>query len=152
MSLRTRRPRPNSLSPSSGFTLVEVLVALIVLSIGMLGIAALYLESLRASRQALVRTQAVTLASDIADQIRANRAPANAYDCGGTCDAGEGVGLAITDLNTWRTAVAAQLPGGTSSITYAAAAANAPNIYVVTVSWTEIGYANPLTYQLRVEI
>jgi type IV pilus assembly protein PilV len=152
MILSTRRPRSNRLSPASGFTLVEVLVALIVLSIGMLGIAALYLESLRASRQALVRTQAVTLASDIADRIRANRAPANAYDCAGTCDAGEGVGLAITDLNEWRTAVAAQLPGGTTSITYAAAGPNAPNIYVVTVSWTEIGYADPLTYQLRVEI
>jgi type IV pilus assembly protein PilV len=152
MSPRTRRPRSNRLARASGFTLVEVLVALIVLSIGMLGIAALYLESLRASRQALVRTQAVTLASDIADRIRANRAPTNAYDCGGTCDAGEGVGLAITELNAWRTTVAAQLPGGTTSITYAAAAANAPNIYVVTVSWTEIGYADPLTYQLRVEI
>lgn len=136
-----------------GFTLVEVLIALLVLSIGMLGIAALYLESLRASRSALVRTEAVTLASDIADRMRANRNPAGAYDCGGTCDAGEGGNaIAIADLNAWRTAVATQLPGGTSSVTYAAGAANTPNAYVVTVSWTEIGYANPLSYQLRIEI
>jgi len=52
---------------------VEVLVALIVLSIGMLGIAALYLEGLRATRDALVRTQAVALTADMADRIRANR-------------------------------------------------------------------------------
>jgi type IV pilus assembly protein PilV len=138
---------------SGGFTLVEVLIALLVLSIGMLGIAALYLESLRASRAALVRTEAVTFASDIADRIRANRNPVNAYDCGGTCDAGEGGNaIAIADLNAWRTSVAAQLPGGTTSITYVAAAANATNVYTVTIGWTEVGYANPLTYQLRVEI
>jgi type IV pilus assembly protein PilV len=140
-------------SSQAGFTLVEVLVALIVLSIGMLGIAALYLDTLRASRQALVRTQAVTLASDIADRIRSNRTIVNAYDCAGACAAGEGVGaMAIGDINAWRTAVEAQLPGGAASITYTAALPNAPDIYVVSLSWTEVGYANPLTYQLRVEI
>lgn len=136
-----------------GFTLVEVLVALIVLTIGMLGIAALYLDTLRASRQALVRTQAVNLAADIADRIRSNRTVANAYDCAGACAAGEGVGaMAIADINAWRTAVTTQLPGGTASITYTAALPNAPDVYVVALSWTEVGYANPLTYQLRVEI
>jgi type IV pilus assembly protein PilV len=145
--------KSNALRRASGFTLVEVLIALVVLSIGMLGIAALYLESLRASRSALVRTEAVTLASDIADRIRANRNPLNAYDCGGTCDAGEGGNaIAIADINGWRAAVAAELPGGTTSITFVAAAANATSIYTVTVGWTEIGYTNPLTYQLRVEI
>ena len=143
----------NSHPTQRGFTLVEVLVALIVLTIGMLGIAALYLDTLRASRQALVRTQAVNLAADIADRIRSNRTVANAYDCAGACAAGEGVGaMAIADINAWRTAVGAQLPGGTASITYAAALPNAPDIYVIALSWTEVGYANPLTYQLRVEI
>ena len=42
---------------------MEVLVALVVMSVGMLGIAALYLEGLRAGRTALYRTTAVTLAS-----------------------------------------------------------------------------------------
>ena len=138
---------------AGGFTLVEVLIALVVLSIGMLGIAALYLESLRASRSALVRTEAVTFAADIADRIRANRNPLDAYDCGGTCEADEGGNaIAVADLNAWRTAVAAQLPGGTTSITFAGGAANATNVYIVTVGWSEVGYANPLTYQLRVEI
>ena len=58
---------------SRGFTLVEALVAMVVLSIGMLGIAALGIESLRASRAALVRTEAVTLATDMADRVRSNR-------------------------------------------------------------------------------
>ena len=41
-----------------GFSLIEVLVALVVLSIGMLGIAALYVDSLRSGRTAIHRTQA----------------------------------------------------------------------------------------------
>jgi type IV pilus assembly protein PilV len=136
-----------------GFTLVEVLIALLVLSIGMLGIAALYLESLRASRQALVRTEAVTLASDMADRIRSNRNPVNGYDCAGTCAAGEGGNaIAQADINAWLAAVTAQLPGGTTSITYTAPVAGVPAAYEIVVGWTEIGYASPLTYTLRVEI
>ncbi len=146
------RPRPAP-RKARGFTLVEVLIALLVLSIGMLGIAALYLESLRASRSALVRTQAVTLAADIGDRIRANRTPAGNYDCGGTCEAGEGGNaIAVGDLNAWRAAVAAQLPGGVGSVAFLAGGANTPDAYTVTISWTEIGYTDPITYQLRVEI
>jgi len=154
------RPRPMP-RKARGFTLVEVLIALLVLSIGMLGIAALYLESLRASRSALVRTQAVTLAADIGDRIRANRDTAGAYDCGGTCakDAGE-VGIARDDLNAWREAVEDDpadpddpgLPGGVASVTFLGGGANTPDAYTVTISWTEIGYTSPITYQLRVEI
>ena len=64
----------------SGFSIVEVLVALVVLAVGMLGIAALYVESLRAGRTAVYRTQAVNLASDMADRIRANRTAGDAYE------------------------------------------------------------------------
>lgn len=153
--MKTRLPSRPQPAPckARGFTLVEVLIALLVLSIGMLGIAALYLESLRASRSALVRTQAVTLAADIADRMRANRDPAGIYDCGGTCEAGEGGNaIAVADLNAWRAAVEAQLPGGLGSVAFLAGAANTPNAYTVTISWTEIGYTDPITYQLRVEI
>ena len=66
-----------------GFSLVEVLVALIVLSVGMLGIASLYVDSLRAGRTALLRTQAVFLATDMADRIRANPTAGAAYALGG---------------------------------------------------------------------
>jgi len=63
----------------SGFTIVEVLVALVVLAIGLLGIAALYLNSLQSGRTAIYRTQAVNLAADLADRIRANRTAQAAY-------------------------------------------------------------------------
>jgi type IV pilus assembly protein PilV len=56
-----------------GFGLVETLVALVVISIGMLGMAALFNHGLTASRTSLARTQAVQLAADMAERIRGNR-------------------------------------------------------------------------------
>jgi type IV pilus assembly protein PilV len=138
---------------SLGFTLVESMVALLVLSIGMLGIAALYVETLQASRAALVRTQAVTLAADLGDRIRANRTPANAYACGDPCDpANGGNAQAPDDLTAWLDAIADQLPGGTGQVAFTAGTATTPSAYVITVSWTEVGQASAVAYALRVEI
>ena len=67
----------------SGFGLVEALVALVVVSVGMIGIAVLYGQGLGASRTALYRTQAVILASDMADRIRLNRRAGNVYQTAG---------------------------------------------------------------------
>jgi|MudIll2142460700_1097286.scaffolds.fasta_scaffold25115_4 type IV pilus assembly protein PilV len=147
-----------SASPSArasrGFTLVEVLVALIVLSIGLLGIAALYVETLKANRTALSRTQAVTLAADLADRIRANRATAGAYACPDPCNpAGAGNAIAIDDLTEWLGNVQAQLPGGAGIVTYTDdGVATTPNVYTIEIDWTEVGQADPIAYQLRVEI
>jgi len=55
-----------------GFSLVEVLIALIIMSVGMLGIAGLYVQSMQAGRTSVFRHHAVTLAGDVADRIRAN--------------------------------------------------------------------------------
>ncbi|NOX76093.1 MAG: type IV pilus modification protein PilV [Gammaproteobacteria bacterium] len=56
-----------------GFTLMEVLVSMIVLSIGLLGLAGLQLNSLKNSNSSYERSQANLLASEIIDRIRANR-------------------------------------------------------------------------------
>lgn len=64
---------------SRGFSLIETLVAMVVLATGMLGIAALYVESLRAGRSAHSRTLAINLAADMADRIRANRSGRQFY-------------------------------------------------------------------------
>lgn len=138
----------------SGFTLIEAMVALLVLSIGLLGIAALYVETLRASRTSLNRSVAVTLATGLADRMRANRNPADAYDCSGDCTAGEGGNaIAIADITDWVGTIAQQLPEGTGSVTYVAPAnAVSPDAYIVQVSWTEVGQDDPVTYQIRVEI
>ena len=49
-----------------GFSLVEVLIALIIMSVGMLGIAGLYVQSMQAGRTSMLRHHAVTLAGDVA--------------------------------------------------------------------------------------
>ena len=137
----------------AGFTLVEVLIALVVLSIGLLGIAALYLETLRANRTALFRTQAVTLAADLADRIRANRDPPGAYACAAPCVPGVGTDIASEDLTQWVGLVQAQLPGGTAGVTYVDDGVdNTPDVYTIDISWTEVGQATPVTYQLRMEL
>jgi type IV pilus assembly protein PilV len=129
-----------------GFTLVEGLIALLVLSIGLLGIAALYVETLQSGRAAQFRTQAVSIAADLADRIRANRVPADAYT---------GVGLnarASADLNEWNALVAAQLPEGDGEVRFVAGTATTPASYTIRVSWTEVGQIDPVIYELRLEI
>src|SRR5688572_17956310 len=110
-----------------GFSLVEILVALVVLSVGMLGVAVLFVQSIRTSRSAVLRTQAVNLVSDMADRIRANAGARSAYDTdeydgsptfrdcapseqtstGQNCDPTQ---LAEDDLALWQQAVRHTLP------------------------------------------
>ncbi|HSN72360.1 MAG TPA: type IV pilus modification protein PilV [Steroidobacteraceae bacterium] len=157
------QPRATQASPLSrrgqrGFTLVEALVALIVLAVGLLGIAALYVESLSASRSALLRTHAVNLAADMADRIRANRTAGIAYDTasgntGGAentaCETTAGCAaadLAAHDVFRWMARGNDLLPGFTAEIDFTDAV---PDVYVITVSWTEPEGA--ATYALRIE-
>jgi type IV pilus assembly protein PilV len=143
-----------------GFTLVEALVALVVLSIGMLGIAALYVESLRAGRTALIRSQAVTLASDMADRIRANRAGGITYDkdvddagtLSGDCEQ-DGASASCTpavmadhDKAIWDAEVIRSLPAGTAQIEFTDANLN---VYVITVTWAEQDAT--VSYVMRIE-
>jgi type IV pilus assembly protein PilV len=115
-----------------GTTLVETLVALVVLSVGLLGIAALQMTSLRNNRGAHLRSQAQVLAYDIADRMRANRnvALANAYvvalgvtPAGGTLDA--------LDLQGWKATLAQALPSGDGEIT------RVGNMFRIRITWTD---------------
>ncbi len=150
----------------AGFSIVEALVALVVLSVGMLGIAALYVESLRAGRSAVYHTQAVNLAADMADRIRANRGAGavawrldaagtpgmqNCVDAGVNCDPVE---LAEDDQARWLEAIQNQLPGdgnGTPDGTIEVDEAATPNLYTITVSWSEPGNEQ-LSYTLTMQI
>jgi type IV pilus assembly protein PilV len=108
--------------------LIEVLVALLVLSIGLIGVAALQANALQANHGSQMRSQATNLAYDIADRMRANRAAAlnNAYvgeydavNC--PSSAGDlpslSGSLADRDLTEWRVALACGLPSGRARIT-----------------------------------
>jgi type IV pilus assembly protein PilV len=145
-----------------GATMVEAMVALVVLSVGMLGIASLYVTSLQAGRTALVRTQAVTQVNDMIDRIRANALARDAYDLsksnGGKptsqgCIAGDTncsyQELAQDDLATWIAATKEAVPGttGLDVKVKLAAATGRPDQYLVRVEWKGAGDMQTLSYQ-----
>lgn len=118
----------------AGFSIIEVLVALLVLAIGLLGLAALQAQGLRFNQDAYVRSQATNLAYDIVDRMRANRSNAAAYtaaDPGLACDPTDA--SIDMDLSCWYESLAETLPGGDGLITSNGAA----NFYDVTVRWID---------------
>ena len=131
-----------------GFSLIEVLIALIVMSVGMLGIAGLYVQSMQAGRTSMLRHHAVTLAGDIADRIRANPTAGAAYaaaqgadnTCVGTnedCDAAE---MAAHDIFLWQTQAREFLPpmgDGSQQVIVQYNEAAVPRIYQIIVQWDE---------------
>ena len=147
-----------------GITMVESLVALVILSVGMLGIAGLYVTGIKAGRSALLRTQAVNLASDMADRIRANRRAITAYDMdayggaptdqsciGNDCTSAE---LAEDDLSRWQAAIEAALPGrplALADVQVVNEAAPAADRFAISVTWHEAGETAASTYTLMVE-
>jgi len=155
MSVRSRQ---------AGVSIVEALVALVILSVGMLGIAGLYLSSLQAGRSANLRIQAVNLASEMADRIRANRNGEASYnlaagnlpaavDCATVaCTTAQ---LAQSDQNIWVTTIRAALAGATAgggSITYTDNPAPMPDRYEITVTWREAGSDVDASYRLVMEL
>jgi len=130
-----------------GFTLVETLVALMVLSMGLLGAAALLLDSLRNHATALRRVAASNLVRDIADRVRANpfggsyyhAASSAAPDCSETsgCDAMQ---LASADLVYFATSARALFPRTDTEarIEFAPATGPAtPARYLITLRWSD---------------
>ena len=142
-----------------GFTLVEAMVALVVLAVGMLGIAGLYVTTLRSGGGAIYRMQAVNLASDMGDRIRANRTAGLAYNAGAADNNCYGVAavdcapalMAANDLFVWQQQVQDPriLPGGNSTVLVAGA--NVPFTYTITVNWVEQG-GTASSYVLTLQI
>lgn len=62
----------NKLRAQSGFSLIEVMIAALVISIGMLGIAGLQLVSMKGSHQSYMRHQAMFVVQDLVERMRAN--------------------------------------------------------------------------------
>lgn len=129
----------NKHSSNRGFTLLEVLVAMLIIAVGVLGITALQFKSLQYNHDAYLRSQINFLAYDIADRMRMNRT--NVADYVGnytadtvvdnTCNHTSGANAAI-DLACWRNDVDRVLPpGSTANI-----AANG-NLYTVSLAWTD---------------
>jgi type IV pilus assembly protein PilV len=138
-----------------GFSLVEVLIALIILSIGMLGIAGLYVQSMQAGRTSMFRHHAVTLAGDVADRIRANPRAGVAYagaggdnNCiaGGTdCNPEE---MAAHDILLWDQQATDSLPTGDVTVLFDDGVT--PPLYTITVAWDEPG--EQMSYEIQIPV
>lgn len=139
-----------------GFSLVEVLIALIIMSVGMLGIAGLYVQSMQAGRTSMFSHHAVTLAGDVADRIRANPTAGAAYiagagannNCvaaGASCDVGQ---MAANDIDIWQRQAADVLPNGQVTVVFDNAVV--PPTYQITVSWDEPGEVRDYTITIPV--
>lgn len=121
-----------------GFTLIEVLVTLLVLSLGLMGLAALEMASVRNTQGAYLKSQAVNRAYEILDIMRANRdgALAGDYDddfadgTGSYCDL-ETPNVAEDDLCAWERALMASLPEGQGAVVI-----DGDGMATVCVRWT----------------
>lgn len=138
-----------------GFTLVEVLVAVLVLAIGLLGLAGLQATTMRFNHSAYMRSQATNLAYDIADRMRVNRLQAakGKYDreipdqpsvCTTPTLTGD---LANQDIQEWFNALACTLPSGKGSIS------RNGNIVTIIVQWDDSrDSSNPQNFIMMTEL
>jgi len=144
-----------------GFTMIETLVSLLIISVGILGFALLQVESLKAAKTATERSRAVHFATDMMDRIRANKqntasyaatiagpgtAPATCADPATTQGLSSGVPLSCTgaemaayEIWQWRTAVQDSIYGlgndnGVAGITVTG---TDPWTVTLTIQWSE---------------
>lgn len=122
-----------------GFSLVEVLVTMLVLSVGLLGFGSLQINALRNNQSAHYRSQATMLAYDILDFMRANQSFAKMgdYDLALNVNPSAGDSRAEQDLRNWIATVSRQLPLGDGSIQ------RNGNLVTVIVQWDDSRGENP---------
>lgn len=128
------------LNRQSGMGMIESLIALLVISIGLLGIAALQISSLQQSSSANWHSQAVWYSYEMTDRINANRSAFAAYnnidtaddpsqDCQtGTCTPAQ---MVVADAAEWKTLVS-NLPQGRGFVSQ-----TVPGLLVVSVMWDD---------------
>lgn len=149
MDRRIRKHR-TSCAPQQGVSLIEVLVTVVVLSIGLLGIAGMQVKGMQFNHSAYLRSQATILASDVLDRMRANRGQASTtgvyarnfldakptakecYDPAVSCSPAE---MAAFDLNEWVSLVGLTLPSGDGQISFEDV--SGVRIYTVDIQWKD---------------
>jgi len=131
------------LATQSGLGLIEILVTVLVLAIGILGVASTQVVSLQMSSQSQSRSQAVLLAEDILDRIRANPDNPAAYALAagnaqgaedGSCDTSfEPTNASVTanDIASWENSLSCLLPAAQRTV-----AVNG-NTVTVTIDWDQ---------------
>jgi type IV pilus assembly protein PilV len=132
MKAKIQLLRPFSPSREQGSTLIEVLVAIFVLSLGLLGIAGLQSMAMKLNQTALSRSIATVYAENAMDILRSNpvalctnSAAFNSW----------------TAMTTLQASVTSNLPNGSLVVTPSGscAAVNTGLVYQVTVKWEQAG-------------
>ncbi|MEJ1464681.1 MAG: type IV pilus modification protein PilV [Candidatus Sedimenticola sp. (ex Thyasira tokunagai)] len=131
-----------------GFTMIEALISLLVLSVGLLGLAALQTGGIKFNQDAYVRTQATNLAYGAIEWLRINRDDAIAgsysatYTQAAAYDADDsdtyctpGSTTTADAIICWRTNIRDNLPSGSLAISAASGTNN--NEFTVTISWSD---------------
>jgi len=131
---------------NQGFTLIEVLITMVVLAVGLLGLAGLQTTSLKHNQTAYFRSQATQLAYDMADRMRANPVDASQF-AGSTYVVGNAAAnagcstvagctpaeMAENDLFEWDASLVEVLPGNISvgTISYVAP------LFEIVIQWDD---------------
>ena len=145
---------PNSIR-HTGSSLLEVLVTMVILSIGLLGYAGMQVSSMRSTETGRMRSEVIALASDISDRLKANRQQANAGayngnlsektsppDCeSNTCTTQQ---MRKQDLSSWYERLST-LPDGKGNITTTTITLDGVDATLMTISlcWNEGRVAAP---------
>lgn len=139
---------PANLTRQHGFSMLEILITLVIVAIALLGTAGLQLYAMRMNHGAQLRTQAIFLASDIAERMEANKtaaiagnyavAPASApgaaaSDCAAA--ACSGTALAGFDISQWEASVVGLLPQAAWAITQTVV--GNPSTYTILIQWVD---------------
>lgn len=147
---RAHRLHPAGPHHQRGTNLIEVMVAMSILSIGLLGLAMLQLQGLKHNTDAYLRTQATFLASELMERIRVNLSSAGAYVSDSTtapaalpspdCKVTYCTGAQIAQFDLWHwsqaLSVATSPTTGLPEAEYALVAVTG-NQYKLTISWRE---------------
>ena len=157
-----------------GFSLIEALVAFLILSVGMLGIASLQTMSLKSGHSAAMRTVAVMKVEEILESMRSNPGAITDF-AAGTGDPGVDFGCsqaasAATECTTtqmaqdeifrWKNSLIEALPDNTATtasvVVTPPVAGSTLNLVVVSVNWSErdldTGGAANMTYSVAVQM
>lgn len=150
--------------PCAGFSLTELLIAVALLAIGLLGNVALLVAGLQAERNAANLATAVTLTADLAERIRANQNAGSAYainpDAAATpspptCTLAAPFAAdarAACDLAEWQQGVTNALPGAQVRLTATPVQGTAALLYTITLRWVAPGDAAGGHYSLQLQV
>ncbi len=140
-----------SIKRKQGFTLIEILIAMVIMAFGLLGLAGLQASGLKQNQSAYLRSQATALAYDLADRVRANRSQIATYiaassgtgtqatNCLNTtgCSA---LLMAAHDIYEWKLMIGSPPLNGTGSLTQASGAGTSTtsdDVYTITINWDD---------------